>query len=484
MKKLLALLLAGASICVSSFAFTACGGGNQGNKNGNIDNPWWSTTGSLEKGENGAVLFDDVDIALSTIVDGEDKTEFNELVAKFNTEYSGKIRVTVTNINQSTFDDTISSQISNNSNPPDLIMAHQKSLKSFADLHLLQPFDETFETSGIAISMNDFSNGLAEYAALGYEGYTFSVPIDAQSCVVYYNKQLLGKYGDELPSTRSELIDLCDRVAKGEGIVPIAWSTEDDFFSDYVFTTAILQNGGYLYGENYRADWYDNASNRTAFQNGIASVREFTTHQPKLATFGLGESSTLNSFLSNKALFFVSMPWYLNSLVEGYAKQNGNLSKDAVMDEYIGAASLENWFAMEEGSADGNIIFGDSHSFAMSRSVKNIEIKAAICEFMKWFTSNGEAGTQWAEAGHISASTVIHNDDSYTSSKIVNNYINKFYPDINHFQCSGVTPYYKDMFESLSSLFVDAKSGGASTDLDNIRTAQDRMNTKIDFIQM
>ena len=480
MKRTMSKLLSIALACVMMISLTACGSksGSETNKD-----KWWETTGELEKDSNGNVVFNNVDVALTTIVTGADETVFNKLVAQFNAEYAGKIHVTMTSVAENSIDSTLASQITNNSNAPDLIMSHQKRLNSLANQKLLQPFDEVFEQSGIEISMSDFSNNMAEHVGLGYEDSVMGIPIDAQSCVVFYNKELLNKYGGEIPRSHSELIALCEKVAEGEGILPIAMASSISFFAEYVFNTAVLQNGGSFYGEDYRADWYDNETNRKAIKDALTSIRDLTEHSPQLAASGWGVAAALNEFLNNKALFYISLPWELNETIEGYASLNGG-TVESVKEEKIGVTSMANWFALEEGTEAGKIIYGDSHFFAMSSTVKKAEVKAAICEFIRWFTTNAEAGAAWAEAGHVSVSTVILTDPIYNSNEFVKNYVNHFYSDMNYFQCLGVTPYFKDMSEALKKLYVDSMNDGSSGDEDNIKEAQDSLNTKIDFIGM
>ena len=91
------------------------------------------------------------------------------------------------------------------------------------------------EESGIEISLNDYAAGLAQYSNLGYEGYTFGIPADAQSMVICYNKNMLAQYGNKLPQTHAELIELCDEVAQAENIkrspYPPAWNSSPIMFS-------------------------------------------------------------------------------------------------------------------------------------------------------------------------------------------------------------------------------------------------------------
>lgn len=476
--------------CIGAMGLAACtpgggGGTNPGGEDAVINNNWWTTTGTLDKDADGNVIFDDVEIKLSTVVNGTDKGAFNQIVGEFNALYRGKINVVVTNISDSGFEDTVAKQITNKSNPPDLIMSHQKGHKSFADNKMIQPFNEVMEASGITFDMNDYASGLAKYSNLGYKDTLFSIPADAQSVVVLYNKTILTKYAEKLPETHSELLTLCDTVAAGENITPIAWSTSETVFNNYVFETAVAQNGGSLYNtETYYAEW-DSEQNLPAYKNALKAIRDFTGRQPKaLAQIGAASSATLNAYLSNKALFYFSAPWNVKDVIEGYARQN-NMSVAEAKENVIGATSLANWFAIEENTENSGKISGDSHFFAISKTVSDINKKAAICEFVKWFTQTGSVGAEWAEAGHITASKIISADEDYTSNSFVSNYIANFYPDINKFECLGNTPYYSALRSNLTSIVV---SGLATTDSAGdeaiIRNAKKKLNDEIDFIRM
>lgn len=496
--RIIAFLMCALMVCMS---FTACIGDNDTCKNGHsyvdgvctncgheqgstsssIENPWWTTTGSLEKDDDGNVVFDEIEINLTSVVTGEDLAALEIIIAEFNALYTGRIYVNLTALNQSSFESTVTNQILQNTNAPDLIMSHQKGHAAFADSKIIQPFDEALNASGIEINMNDYSTSLSQYASLGYEGYTFGVPVDAQSQVVYYNKQLLAKYGGELPTTREELLELCRQFKNGEGNTPISWSTTLDFFANYTFPTAVIQNGGHFYNDEFKADWYSDETNRKAFTNAIASIKELS--DLGYAPLGKSESAALNDFLSNKALFFVGMPWNLNSILTSYGQQNGGLSKEAVMQDRIGATSLSNWFVMDENGENGDKVFGDSHFFAMTTTVTDISKKAAICEFVRWFTQTGSIGTDWAEAGHISASTYVINSDDYQSNTIVNDYITAFYPDINSFETVGLTPYYSDTFTALSSFFAEAINLPSSQVESLLQSKEKDVNAIVDFFK-
>lgn len=475
------LIIAGLAVaCLSS-----CGGTTVPDDDKNtITDPWWTTTGQLEKdGDN--VVFEDVDIDLTTIVAGDDLAAFNSIVDTFNNEYNGKIHINVSSVSQDNFDNTIAQQVTQKTNAPDMVMCHQRFLKRYADNKIIQPMDEAMEESGISISMDDYAENLGKYADLGYSGYTFQVPVDAQSEIVFYNKDILAKYGGEsaLPKNHSELISLLKRVKQGEGssFVPLSWSTQFSFFQMYGFTTALAQNGVEFYDtEKYTVDW-TSEPNLTAFKNGFQSIRDIFNASPSISQYNISETQSVNLFTEGKSLFFVYVPWNKDSVISKFANDQGLSVSGA--KEKIGATSLANWFAMDENSEDGSKIFGDSHSFAITSTVRDINVKAAIVEFTNWFTTNAEIGVEWADAGHISASTTIGTNKTYTNSEAVKNYIQPFYNDINDFVCSGNTPYYEVTFRYLQGLATNVLTDfSGANDKSTIESAQKTVNDQIEFL--
>lgn len=468
------------ALCLCMLFSVACGG-----KNGPpSDGDWWTSEGELVKDEQGNVVFDNVEVKLSTVVSGEDKTAFNTLVAKFNRLYDGKINVITTNIGAEGFESTVSKQITNNSNPPDLIMSHQKANRNFADNKIIQPFDEVIEQSGIDIDPANFAAGLAQYSSAGYEGSLFAVPVDAQSIVVFYNKQLLAKYAQTPPSSRAELLSVCKAFTEdtaNAGKAPIAWSTGGDYFAEYVFLTAVLQNGGKFYNDSdFKVAWNSDEANRASFNNAIQSFRELI--DKGYAKYNEADNTILSEFMAGKRLFYFTVPWTMESLVINYADQLG-VSVETLMSDYLGGVSMSGWFAMTDNEAKNNI-YGDSHFFSMSRSVTDINKKAAICEFIRWFTQESSVGAEWAKAGHISASNIISADDEYKNDPYVSNYISKFFTSIDDFRSIGSTPYYEAVISNLKGIFIDtvgSSKPSVSADEAAIKQRQDSVNAQIDF---
>lgn len=475
---------------VSLLSITGCGGNgnsNNNNKNSNsgnnkvtIENPWWTTEGSLDFDENDKVDLNGVEISLETVVAGEDETAFRDIVEDFNEENEYGIRVTVGSTNQSEYESSVAKRIANEANAPDLLMSHQKAHKWFADNKYVQPFNEAIQESGIEFSISNYMTGLGDLSDLGYEGNQFQIPIDAQSMVILYNKDMLSKLGyDNAPTSNAELMDVCAAFrAKygGDDYRAISLPMGESFYNDYVFNTALVQNGVELYNtSDYYVNW-TSANNTAGFTNARKAINNLFTNK----YLNAWEDGTTGQtrFFNNKALFLFCLPWNINSILAGYASNN-NINIQSAKDNFIGGCSMANLFDTTGTSATSEAIFGDSHSFLMSKTVTDIKEKVACLVFAKWFTENATAGAEWAEAGHISASHTIVNSDEYNGNAFVNNYINEFYLDLNQFETIGNNPYYSDLIRVLR--IASTELTNTTSDINKIlQDAEKEVNDLID----
>ncbi len=496
MKKLWKVLAICLVCAVLTMTFVACGDNgdnNGGGGNGGDEiapgNEWWTTTGELNKNADGSVNFEYVQIDMTSIVTGEDLPALTSIINKFNQVYNGKIKVNLTTANQAEYDNTVSQQIANKTNAPQLLMMHQKSVKAFADNKLLQPFDEALEKSEIDIDLADYSQGLAQHASMGYTDYTFGIPADAQACVVLVNQKMLEHYTNGtgvVPTTRTGLLELLAKVKAGDSTYPatstaISWSTaSDDFFANYVVITSLMQNGLDLYNDStYRAEW-TSTEQQQAFTKGLQAIDGYV--DSGYAKYGMNTTQAYDAFYQNKALFLVCMPWNLESLTEEYRTKN-SIDASVEPSTYIGATSLAGWFAMDETASTKDIVYGDSHFFAMSKHVTSIEDKAAICEFIRYFTQETSAAIPWGEAGHISAFTPVSTNQAYLSDPTIAAYTSKFYGNINNFRSVGVTPYHQDLTGRIATLFTAVTNG--NTDYASlIAKAQSDYNGDVEIGEM
>ena len=471
-KKLLAIV---SVICalVCSLSLAACG---------KTDGP--TTTGTLNKDENGNVIFEDVEFKLMSVVSGTDKAQFLEIIDSFNKSHRGEINVVVDTLYNDTFDETVQGQIKNRMNPPDLIMSHSSGHLNYLDNKLIQPFDETMELSGITVDMSNYAQGFSKYSSLGVDGKLYSIPSDAQSTIILYNKTLLSKYSETVPSTRAEWLDVSNKAKTGEGKEPILMSTTDGSTRDYIFPTAYLQNGGTMYASDNHAEWSSNATNQDAMKKAIASIRDLATNG--LMQKGQSKEAVSAKFVADEAVFYIVTPWEVSEIISNYAKSHNKTVAQVKADD-IGAMSTSKMFAMGDNanSANAEKIFCDSHGFMMSTTATDINKKAAILEFIKWFTETGSIGASWAEAGHISLSNTINNDATYKQNDFVNNYISKFYPNIAKLEGLGNTPLANTMTSCFGQILTDAlKNNTDTSDATIIAEQEKKYNEAYDFSKM
>lgn len=460
---------------VAATMLVGCGGGGGNGPIGagehEIDSKWWSTTGEIQKdGED--IVFNNVEIKLTTVVAGPDLRKFDDIVTRFNAEYLDKINIVTSSVTEESYNSQVAKQISNNANAPDLLMTHQKEFKSLADKKLIQPFNEVIEKSEIDLDLDNFAAGLSKYSSLNYKDQMFTVPVDMHSEVVICNTNLLGE-GDALPTNHSELVALCKKIATEKNITPIAASTHSPSFYRFVFNTAILQNGGTFFdASNYNADWASE-SNMPAYKAAIASIRELITENIMKKQQSTGDA--LNAFLSDKALFYFVEPWSVESVLNEY---KGDKNK-------ILGTSMSKWFAADPDKDYADHIYGDAHAFGISKTVTDITKKAAICEFIKWFSENTSAGIPWANAGHYSASKTLTENSSYKAENMVANFLTKFYADIDDFQTMDISPYTYQYKLHLQGLYLAMISNDtADNDDSDIRAYQKRVNDDIATINM
>lgn len=471
MKKLISVILA-IVMCVACLSLAACGG--------NTDSGW-TTTGTLEKDADGNVIFDNVELKMMHVVTSEDKDVLEALIKDFNREYRGKISVVnPVHENEKSFEKVVATRITNNNNAPDFIMSHQAGQKQLFDLKMLQPYDDVMKESGITLNLDDYSTSLSAYSKYD-DGKMYSVPCDAQSMMVLYNKKILKDCGyDKLPESHAELKAVA-QTAQGKGYTPIAWASSMEQFQTYMFITALVQNGVKLYdATSYRAAWASDSDNLAVIKSAVQAVKDLSD----ISSANRSVKDILSDFLNDRALFYVALPWNMKSTLQAYANQHADGKLNEVSD-LIGGTSIAKWFAIDPEKDYADTVYGDAHFFAITRSVTDITKKAAICEFVRWFTSNSKVQVRWGETGHLSVCNKVVSDETYSNNFFVNNYVSRFYPDINSFACTGQNPHFADLRTYLGQIIISALTGANTSSVDDIvKSNQDKYNGKVDIAGM
>ena len=441
MKKFTKIAMTVLAGVLATVTVAGCGGGGDG----------VTTTGQMNYDENGKPIFKNVDIDLATVVTGDDFAPFNNIVTEFNNEYSGKININISNIAQDTFEKSVGQAIQTNVNAPDLIMCHVKSHKNFAENKLIQPFEEGYEAAKLTFDKTNIVTGLAGSSDLGM-GKQYSIPVDAQSMVIYYNKTMLADLGKEVPTTHEELLDVCAAFKTkytNSDYCPISCDVVgSEYFFKYLFPTAYVANGGTLFDSaTYKADWTGEA-NMQAFNDAKTAIR---TDLIDAGYFKWNENAATvqTRFFENKTLFLIDRPWAAQSLFSGYKLKNSSVTDATTV---LGGASIGGLFALDSTKDYANKIYGDSHGFMMSRTVSDINVKAAIAEFVNWYTTNNEVGAAWGQAGHASVSKTVANSAEYKANAFVNDYVKNFYTDLDKFVTMSNNLHYSEIILRLDEI--------------------------------
>ena len=492
MKKQWKSILAGTLACASLF-LTACGGGTGGGPSGGntlktIDKPWWKTTGELSKNTDGSINFENVNLRLVTVVAGADQYPLGDIIEKFNQEHQGKINVNMEVVNEEDYATQIATRIQTNMNTPDLLMTHSKLQKGLVDKEYIQPLEEVITETGYEMDWDNYSDVFAKDANLGYKDATFIVPIDMQSEVVIYNKQMLTELGKSVPTTREEFLDVCaafDARYTASDMHAVLMPTEGGHFHKYVYPTAYLQNGGELYDEKTnKANWTSDA-NIQAFKDANDSILDL--EKAGYLKLNETEDNAILRFCEKKGLFLFISPWRVvsggASVFNSYADRNG-INKGSAdfmnrMCEVAGGMSIARLFAMDSEKASAEYVYVDSHSFSISTSVEDINTKAACLYFMKWFTENGETAATWAQAGHNSCNTVALTDPLYTGSIFVQAISQNFY-DANAIKTVGCNPYAGDLMKHLNGLSPKLLAKPTTLEAE-VAATQSKYNGQIEF---
>ena len=80
---------------------------------------------------------------------------------------------------------------------------------------------------------------------------------------------------------------------------------------------------------------------------------------------------------------------------------------------------------------------------------------------------------------------LLQESEEYKTNEIVQDFLNELYPYPDSIECPGITPYYTDTLQQLTQLLSDALiQTNDAKDEDIIKSAQDSLNSIIDFINM
>lgn len=407
MKKIMVLMM----IVAAALTFVACRGGG-------------GTTVPTDEGGK-------ISLKFWNSLTGADGSVMRGLIAQFNQEHKDNIEVIETFTNEVDYYTNINLLVPMKKGP-DVMIMHSYLVQSYANTGLIVPLESYIETSGVDIKSSDYMEDI--FNSLYFENKLYGVPLDVHTVGIYYNKDLLDKYGLSVPTNREQLISAAKTVQTGEKITSSQfWGLplSTTWPSEWLFTASLYQNNGLEIDQNG-----DPAYNTTQGINALKALTDLI-HVENLSPLNLGVDQDLFMFQTGKALFHIQGSWMLNSMIESGIN--------------FGVLPVSQMFNLSD-TATKNQIPVRSHTFVVPKpSVDMTERRQeAIMTFVKYL---GDHSYIWATAGQIPASNIARATTEYQALPY-----HAGFGDISNFRISAQSPYFHQAFSPVYSRVTAAMS--------------------------
>lgn len=315
---------------------------------------------------------------------GLDGDAMDDIVAAFNTEYSGKIKVEPDKMAWDTLFTKITTTKSNLRSAPHVVAMSSTRIAGMQERKILLPIDDIGEKLGV--TQADYISSAWNAGVIGGTRYGF--PLDIHPTAMFYNKALISE--EELPTNWEDFLTVCkEKTDADTGVygfaVPSMYSITKD-----IFASMLLQKGGTLYGED----------NGVLFnsQAGIDSLEYLASlvHEHGVSPADVGGGGDYTLFRTGKSVFYFDGPWLLNQfgLIEG------------------NTSGFEVGVAPMPGSVGENgVSYAGSHQFTlMKNTVTTDRIKDACYTFVRYVQQNS---IRWARAGQVPALKAVTDSEEY-----------------------------------------------------------------------
>ncbi|MBP1969297.1 multiple sugar transport system substrate-binding protein [Virgibacillus natechei] len=325
---------------------------------------------------------DEYTIEFWTPLTGEDGAYMNQITEDYNeTDPEFEVEHIVT----SDMYTKMYTVMNSGSDIPDLAIIHADRIQSFAQQGLLEPM------TGIIDAQPELKpeNYLAEGWDAGIiDGTQYTIPLDIHGSAMYYNEDLLAKYGvehflDDDVVTFDEILSLEGQLEEGDYVV-------NDALISWVVLAQIQNLGGEIQDEN------GPAINTPEMKQAIETIKS-------IADTGLmtpyGEDGFL-MFQSGNVLFSTDGTWSSTAHAQ---VENLNFG-------------VTNTYAFESDTFHNR---SSAHLFSMlENEERNDEKEEGIGEFLEYVRQNS---IEWAEAGQNVASVDVIESPDY------DNYMQSFF---------------------------------------------------------
>ncbi|NMB18166.1 MAG: extracellular solute-binding protein [Erysipelothrix sp.] len=325
---------------------------------------------------------------------------------------------------------------------PDLTLIHAHVIQQFGKLDLMEPVSVLQEYNPNLVKENYLEQA---WNSGEYDGIQYTIPLDIHGNVMYYNKDLLSKYGvehflDDNIVTVDEMLQLAGKMEEGDYVV-------NNALFEWVTFGNLVALGGSL---------SDESGNPTL---DTPEMRQVIQKLKELADNGLltpyGEDGYA-MFQAGNVLFSTDGTWT-------------STAHDSIDGLDYGVTNV---YSTSDGSKFYNR--SSAHLFSILKNNERSEEKVkGIADFLDFVRENSLV---WAEAGQIVASKEIFESEEYTK------YPQSFFTSTEEEKESLYIfdyEYYNYAEQALASVLNDIVYGNVDID-EGMKKAQDQLKDLIE----
>lgn len=449
----------GLSLLLLTSALFSCGGNTSSSETS-------ATTGDgdITRDENGNVIYKDITLKMWSVTTGDDAATQDEIIADFNSLYSGMIKVEVEHHSRYDLEQLLNTTMQfDKKNAPDLMFNHGSRASEYNARGWLTPCETYFEKANVVFDKSDFSSSLLSAVTLNDKAY--GMPIDCHSAMVEIRTDILEKNNLSIPTNYQELVDVCDKAAElasnnnlwirgenSDGYSAAEWrkastaeaytafpiSYGDMWVHEFFGYTALVQNGGEIIDTNTgMPKWYSQECDqglqliRDWIMPSENSMNKHAMSKDYGSTYDVGDAP----FRSGTAIFKLQGPWSYQKDMDDF---DSILAKDKGKDN-ITTRSLSNLLAKDNSKDYATKVKGEGHAIMMLNTITSMTKACASTVFMDYMAYN--SGIKWAKRGHIPAAQSVAQSETYTNDEAYKSYI-KYWGTPNDYVVVQPTPYY------------------------------------------
>lgn len=261
---------------------------------------------------------------------------------------------------------------------PDLSIIHADRVKGFVDLDMLEPMDDLMSSHDTLQGDNYIEQA---WDAGTVEDSQYTIPLDIHSNVLYYNNDLLAKYGaesflDDNVLTFDEIMSLQGELDEGQYAI-------NNSLISWVLLAETVNLGG---------DISDEEGNPTINTPEMRQAMEALVDVQEAGLMTPNGEDGYAMFQGQNVLFSSDGTW-------------SSLAHDMVEGLDYG---MTNIYAFDSDTFHNR---GSSHLFSMlSSENRSDEKEQGIADFLTWVNKNS---ITWADAGQIVASREVYESEEF-----------------------------------------------------------------------